>query len=272
MNQFLYIKQHKVTGKLYFGKTTKNPLKYNGSGLYWSRHLKSHGKDIETLWYCLFTDQEECTKFALMFSEQEDIVNSDLWLNLIFENALNGLPDGYKPSLETRQKLSLANFGKLRSHETKSKMSLSFKGRVISDETRQKLSLANTGKHLSDETKAKMSISLKGRITSHEHRKKLSIAALNFSPEQRSRQIESVKIKSKETKQKMKISALNRNPSHNMKIGAAHKGIPKTASQKLLISISLKAIPKITCTHCGLIGSPSNMKRWHGDNCKFKII
>lgn len=54
---YLYIKRHKVTGLLYFGKTTsKNVEKYNGSDTYWGRHLKVHGYNIETLWYCLFTD------------------------------------------------------------------------------------------------------------------------------------------------------------------------------------------------------------------------
>lgn len=32
---YLYIKQHSITGKLYFGKTVKNPEKYNGSGSPW---------------------------------------------------------------------------------------------------------------------------------------------------------------------------------------------------------------------------------------------
>ena len=68
---YLYIKQHSITGKLYFGKTTsKDPVRYLGSGKHWLRHIKVHGKEhIETLWYCLFTEQEELTKFALLFSE-----------------------------------------------------------------------------------------------------------------------------------------------------------------------------------------------------------
>lgn len=236
---FLYIKQHSITGKLYFGKTTKDPITYRGSGVYWMRHRKIHGnKNLETLWYCLFPDEEECTKFAIMCSEQWGIVKSEDWLNLILENGLNGTPKGFKLSMETRRKISLANLGK----------------------------------KLSDATKAKMSLSTKGRITSLEHRKKLSIAALNFSPEQRARQIASVKIKSDDTKQKMKIAALNRDPSHNKKIGDAHKGVPKSEHQKALISASLKSIPKVKCIHCETIGSPANMKRWHGDNCRAILL
>ncbi len=98
---FLYIKQHSITGMLYFGKTYKNPTKYIGSGLYWRRHLSTHGvQHVNTIWYCLYTDQDECTKFAQQFSIQEDIVNSNLWANLTIENGLDGAPVGH-PSFVT---------------------------------------------------------------------------------------------------------------------------------------------------------------------------
>jgi hypothetical protein len=87
----LYIKQHTVTGKFYFGKTIKDPEKYSGSGKHWISHLKVHGyHHVVTLWYELFTDQEVMTKFALEFSEKMNIVKSDQWLNLIPENGING--------------------------------------------------------------------------------------------------------------------------------------------------------------------------------------
>ena len=112
---FLYIKQHSITGKCYFGKTTqKDPIKYKGGGLRWSYHLKKHGHDVETLWYCLFIDQEECTKFAESFSKQEDIANSDLWLNLKHENGLDGGGihwNGTK-SIDHQSKITLALTGK----------------------------------------------------------------------------------------------------------------------------------------------------------------
>lgn len=37
----LYVKIHNVTGLKYFGKTTKDPFKYRGSGKYWLAHLLS---------------------------------------------------------------------------------------------------------------------------------------------------------------------------------------------------------------------------------------
>jgi len=38
----------------------------------------------------LFTDKDECTRIAFLFSQQQDIVKSDRWLNLIPENGLDG--------------------------------------------------------------------------------------------------------------------------------------------------------------------------------------
>ena len=88
---YLYIKQHTSTGKLYFGKTIRNPESYTGSGKHWKSHINKHGKEhILTLWYCLYYNKEELTKFALMFSEQQNIVKSDLWANLKAENGLDG--------------------------------------------------------------------------------------------------------------------------------------------------------------------------------------
>lgn len=108
---YLYIKQHSVTGKLYFGKTSKSHdemLKYLGSGKRWQWHIKKHGiEHVETLWYCLFYDQEDCTNFALIFSSQENIVESTDWLNLKPENGLDGNPINTKMTSQQKQKLSI---------------------------------------------------------------------------------------------------------------------------------------------------------------------
>jgi hypothetical protein len=109
MSIYLYIKQHSVTGKLYFGKTTKsldNLLnKYKGGGSRWNDHIRVHGrKHVVTLWYCLFLDQESCSEFALNFSEQQNIVESDDWLNLKPENGADGNPPNFKMSTQSKLK------------------------------------------------------------------------------------------------------------------------------------------------------------------------
>lgn len=85
---YLYIKQHELTGLKYFGRTTKNPYKYNGSGKYWKRHVKKHGKFINTIQVWKFEDQQKCTEFALNFSKENDIVESKHWANEIIEDGL----------------------------------------------------------------------------------------------------------------------------------------------------------------------------------------
>jgi hypothetical protein len=62
-------------------------------------------------------------------------------------------------SPEHKEKLRLAKLGKKRgshSEETKLKISVSHKGKVLSEETKEKLRVINTGKKHSEETKQKL--------------------------------------------------------------------------------------------------------------------
>jgi hypothetical protein len=88
---YLYVKQHSITGLKYFGMTKqKDPFKYLGSGKYWKLHLNKHGSNIQTLEVWGFDNQEMCTEFALKFSEQNNIAESDKWANLKLENGSDG--------------------------------------------------------------------------------------------------------------------------------------------------------------------------------------
>lgn len=87
---YLYHKKHKITGLNYFGKTKQDPLSYDGSGVYWSDHLRKHGRLIETVKVWKFNDLSECSKFAIDFSLKNNIVESNDWANLCIENGLDG--------------------------------------------------------------------------------------------------------------------------------------------------------------------------------------
>ena len=109
----LYIKTHKKTGLKYFGKTTKkDPHKYTGSGKYWLNHIKKHGKDIDTEIIGNFIFEDECAKFALRFSIENNIISSKEWANLRLENGLDGAPVGNSFSLETIEKMRNSKIGK----------------------------------------------------------------------------------------------------------------------------------------------------------------
>ena len=94
---WLMIKQHQVTGLKYLCKTeNKDPIKYNGSGLYWKRHLKEHGSDVVTIWHEQF-DADEVEEVALFISDEMNVVDSPEWANLKRENGLDG---GRDPGFE----------------------------------------------------------------------------------------------------------------------------------------------------------------------------
>jgi hypothetical protein len=142
---YLYIKRHSVTGLLYFGKTNFfHPEKYNGSGHYWKRHIQKYGKEnVETLWYCLFHDREELVKFALMFSEMNNIGSGDLsvWGNLIPENGINGgAPKGANKGCVKSEKTLL----KMQKAAVLREINKKIAGYKDSDETRNKKSIAST--------------------------------------------------------------------------------------------------------------------------------
>lgn len=132
---FLYLKQHSITGKRYFGKTSRSEHdllnNYHGSGVYWNNHINKHGKEhVMTVWYELFTEQSDIVDFATFFSESEDIVNSLRYANSTPEDGLNGWAIGntlgllHKDKLkgpqtvEHREKLSKANKDKPQGPQT----------------------------------------------------------------------------------------------------------------------------------------------------------
>lgn len=89
-----------LNGLKYFCKTVrKNILKYPGSGIFWYKHVCKYGKkNIKTLWvsdwfYCPHHLQE----FALMYSEYNQVVESNEWANLRPENGLDGASAGHEP-------------------------------------------------------------------------------------------------------------------------------------------------------------------------------
>jgi len=157
----LYIKRHSVTGMKYLGKTVSDPHNYFGSGTYWRHHIAKHGKEfVETIWVSeIFIDAMLLEEFAVFMSEEFDIVNSNLWANLIVENGLDGGQDkGHM-------------VGKVLSKEHKQKISESSKGRKLSEETKQKMRKPKTPEHV-----ARAAAAQRGRKQSPEHLAKLSAA------------------------------------------------------------------------------------------------
>lgn len=110
---FLYVKTHLITGLKYFGKTTRDPLRYRGSGKYWLRHIRTHGNYVTTEIIGEFTNINDLVTAATTFSIEHNIVQSSGWANLIVENGLDGAPLGNVVLDTTKAKISKALTGRL---------------------------------------------------------------------------------------------------------------------------------------------------------------
>jgi hypothetical protein len=70
------VKTHKVTGLKYLCKTIRSDyIKYQGSGIYWRKHLKIHGNLVDTEVLMILDTDEELKKWGLYYSELWNIVN-----------------------------------------------------------------------------------------------------------------------------------------------------------------------------------------------------
>jgi hypothetical protein len=239
---YLYIKRHSITGKCYFGKTTNpDPTKYSGSGKYWKAHIKVHGrKFVETLWFKLFEVEEECRRVALLFSEQQDIVKSELWLNMIVETGVeSGMPTGSKHREETKKKISIGGKGRIVSKETKARISNIQKGRKHSAEHIENQARTLRGRTRPPEVVEKSASKLRGITPTEETKLKISMA----------------------NKGKPKTE------DHRRKLAEANLGKKKSVAA---IEKWKTSIGRVKCPHCIVVGATGNMKRWHFNNCKNK--
>lgn len=277
---FLYIKQHSETGKMYFGKTVKNPEKYQGSGVYWQRHIRKHGiEKVETLWFCLFLDLETLQEFSLNFSKINNINTSDNWANYIYETGLDGgsLP---KEGNGTFGKPSPLR-GRPQSQNHKDK---SVKSRL------ETYKLRGGGPKPSEDHKAKISDTLSGRTLSKEHCENISKGQLGSkrSEETKIKISEAVsgenngmfgKTHSEEVKQKWKNEQRNvgikngmfgKTGENNPQFGKPRTEKQKTQAEKTKERLIGKPQQLSICPHCGKKGGHMIMNRWHFDKCKIK--
>lgn len=95
------VKTHRVTGLKYLCITGKNEFgKYSGSGVYWKKHLRVHGKLFDTELIYESNNLEEFSEVCIYYSRLWDVVEAKndngekIWANLIIENGLDGGPSG----------------------------------------------------------------------------------------------------------------------------------------------------------------------------------
>lgn len=219
---YLYVKTHNVTGLKYFGKTSKDPMKYRGSGKRWIRHIAKYGNNVSTEIIGFYTDKEECEAAALRFSADNNITESMVWANMIVENGLDGGYTGHREygpvPQHTREKISAARAGSpawnkgltgvtpgnrnRRSEETKRKLSEANKGKK-----RSATAIEKTASKLRGRKRPELSERLKGRTVSDATKEKIAAAnrgkIVSTETKQKIREARTKQIFTDETKQKL---------------------------------------------------------------------
>jgi group I intron endonuclease len=188
-----------VTDKCYVGSSIdiRNRWKQHNKNL---RHLNHHSIKLQRAWNKYGPDVWEWN--ILQECEESRLVE----LESFWQAKLNSYHSGYDSTLITfengkairrHSEETKARLRKPKSEETKLKMSLAAKNRVVSEETREK----HRNKVVSEETREKC----RKKTISEETRKKISIASKNQSRESREKQANALKGRKYSEEHKRKI-------------------------------------------------------------------
>lgn len=156
---------------------------------YWIRNLIKNGQQPKLM----ILEQVDITEWE---QKEQYYIQSFHQAGCKLTNGNAGGLGEISPTLEVREKLARARYGKITpdivrnkismAHEgmkhtqiSKQKMSIMKQGTTHSTETKQKMSLSHKGKQHSLAAKNKISLAKKGKVFTDEHRAKLSLAAKN---------------------------------------------------------------------------------------------
>jgi hypothetical protein len=101
----------------------------------------------------------------------------------------------YIPSEETKRKISISNKGKIVSRETRLKLSILNKGKKLSEETKNKISIGNKDHEVSKKTRQKISKSNKGKIRTDDMKSRMSRVKLGCTYPNKKQTLSIEKIK-----------------------------------------------------------------------------
>ena len=234
----------------------------------------------------MFETRKEANEMEIKLHSKFDVGVNQLFYNKAKATSSGFSRDGIKcsdetksklrkpKSEETKAKLSIINTGKKHSEETKAKISEKGKGRQHKEESKRKISEKQKGKKISEEQKLKISETHKGKTISEESKRKIS---------------EALKGRKLSNEHILRISETHKGENHwnyGKRLTEEHKakmsesikgenhwnyGLNHSEETKEKMSESAKNRERLICPHCGKEADASNIKRWHFDNCKFKL-
>ena len=238
MNGSIYKITNLINQKCYIGQSIQEPIRKR-----WNKHLyMARQGHTFPLYNAIRKYGAENFKFELIDTGIQDIgeLNNKEESNIILYNSTDR-KFGYnlaskamgKGSMaeSSKEKLRLANIGKVVSYETRKKLSLANSGennpnfgklgvqsprygKHHSSETKRKIAAGNKDKIISEETRLKMAQAQKGKVISIETRRKMSeISSKRTHSEETKKKMSEIhkgKIFSIETKKKMSEAAKRR--------------------------------------------------------------
>lgn len=184
MTSGIYQIKNLVNGKVYIGSAIDIKKR-------WALHefqLKNnihHSKYLQNSWNKHGEEFFVFEVIELIRNEEELLSREQYWMDFsqcyVSDNGYNviskaGSHLGVKRSEESKLKMSIAQKNKVMPESAKKKLSEINKGKTLSEETKNKISEKLTGKKHSEETKKKMSEAKTGIVYSDERNAKLSVS------------------------------------------------------------------------------------------------
>ena len=254
--------------------------------------ISEFGKDIFTFQIRkLFLDKESAISWESKFLSRIDARNNPNWLNRNNgdEKFINlGGYTGYKQSdshkfkriqarlftlsLRTDREIQLAKEKAKTEYSNRSENKKSLRNKSISN------SLTNRSEKEKQQTKELRSIvhtniwHSKSDIDRIEHGKKISLGMSNISQEEKLKTTLKRKNTNLSKSQEEKLE-IDKKRSYSAKLTWYSKSEEEKLAWSKLQSENKMGVshPIVTCPHCEKSGGNRNMKRWHFDNCKYKL-
>jgi len=170
----------------------------------------------------------ECKEEELNLQESkiiEEFINNEYCLNL---NKVD-IDGSYKLSEETKRKIGNANRGKIRTLETKRKLSEASKNRKHSDETKKKMSENSGARNRTPEWTAKIALAKTGSKHSEESKQKMSETHkklhenIEFYQERKKQWTKGIHSEESKAKQKEKMKEICATQDYKENMSKTHK-------------------------------------------------